>query len=246
MLERNVKAFDADVSTNQGYLYTNTTKLSSFLSNQRISKEIIQGLDVADKTILDVGCGDGTYTLELLASRPCKVVGFDASQSGIEVALVNKSQLALELQPKIDFIHADIYQFVPQEYFDVVVVRGLIHHLYEPEQAIAQISRWGKEIIVVEPNGYNPVLKLIEKLSSYHRQHEEKSYCPHTLKRWFQQQGTEIVEESYIGLVPFFCPEALAKVLKKMEPWVESIPLLRNFACGQFVFKAKVLNTTSG
>ena len=31
---------------------------------------------------------------------------------------------------------------------------------------------------LIEPNGYNPTLKLIERFSRYHREHGEKSYAP--------------------------------------------------------------------
>jgi hypothetical protein len=114
-------------------------------------------------------------------------------------------------------------------------VRGVLHHLYEPERAISRLSKIAKAIIIVEPNGYNPVLKLIERFSAYHREHEEKSYPPHRLDRWFTKFGGRVVESTYAGLVPFFCPEPLAKVLKVVEPIVERVPVARQLGCAVYV-----------
>ena len=94
-----------------------------------------------------------------------------------------------------------------------------------------------KQIIVVEPNGYNPVLKVIEKVSRYHRQHEERSYRPSQLDRWFEDRGGRIESSQYIGLVPMFCPDLFARLCKSVERIVECTPLLRSFCCGQYVQK---------
>ena len=39
-------------------------------------------------------------------------------------------------------------------------------------------------MFVIEPNGYNPVLKVLEKVSRYHIEHEERSFFPATLHAW--------------------------------------------------------------
>ncbi len=42
----------------------------------------------------------------------------------------------------------------------------------------------------------------------------------------------------FLNLVPVFCPDWLARLLKVFEPVVERIPLLRVIACGQYVLRA--------
>ena len=91
------------------------------------------------------------------------------------------------------------------------------------------------EIIVVEPNGYNPILKIIEMVSPYHRKHEEKSYSPRKLDRWFENHGGRIEWSGYIGLVPVFCPDLLARSCKALEPFVERTPVLNRFCCAQYL-----------
>ena len=94
----------------------------------------------------------------------------------------------------------------------------------------------------MEPNGYNPVLKVIEKLSRYHVEHEEKSYSPRRVAAWFERCGARVEAERYIGLVPMFCPDLLARLLKSFEPLVERTPLLRRIACGQYVQRIGVID----
>jgi len=108
------------------------------------------------------------------------------------------------------------------------------------ETAVEKICKKARDIVVVEPNGYNPMLKVIEKTSKYHLEHEEKSYRPGILDAWFIRNGGEIVQSIYVGLVPMFCPDLAARVLKFFEPIVEKTPLLRRLCCGQYVNKIRI------
>jgi hypothetical protein len=76
------------------------------------------------------------------------------------------------------------------------------------------------------------VMKLIEKFSPYHQQHDEKSYPPSSLNRWFRAQGLSVVEQDYFLLVPYFCPTPLAKLLSLAEPTFEALPIVRQICCG--------------
>jgi SAM-dependent methyltransferase len=228
---RNPQTFDRDARSNNGYLYTTNAALSSSLSNRRISEAVAQLVDIRGKRVVDVGCGDGTYTRELLDRGPSFVLGIDAATDAIAIAATksrDESQLA--------FATVDVRNLGSVDgHFDVAVVRGVLHHLDEPEAAVAGILRLADEVIIVEPNGYNPVLKIIEKVSRYHREHEEKSYTAGRLDRWCEDRGAALRRSQFIGLVPFFCPDRIARILKRLEPLVEQTPVLRALCCGQYV-----------
>ena len=229
--ERNIAEFDRDVRAYGGYRYTSGARLSSRLSTRRITDAVLALARPRGKRIVDIGCGDGTYTMELAQAGAREVRGFDASAEAIAVA-----SSRVGAQDNVRFGVLDVYQLeAGGQPYDVAVVRGMLHHLYDAPRAIRRISQIAREIVVVEPNGWNPALKLLEKFSPYHVRHEEKSFAPRQLDRWFAVAGCRLESSAFIGLVPIFCPDALAHVLKAMEPFVENTPLVRAVACGQYV-----------
>lgn len=239
--ERNVARFERDVESHAGYLYTGD-KLSCRLSNRRMTEAILALARPAGRRVLDVGCGDGTYTLELALAGAREVVGIDAA----EAAVARARERAQDL-PNVRFEVADVTVFEPREpRFDVAVVRGILHHLYDAEAAIDRICRSARRVVVVEPNGYNPVLKVLERVSPYHREHEEKSYAPRRLDRWFEARGGRVERSLYVGLVPMFCPDWMARGCKRLEPWVERTPGLRALCCGQYIQDVRLENADRG
>ena len=231
--KKTVRQFNRDVEVNIGYLYTTAAKLSSRLANLRLSEAVEHITNLAGKRVIDVGCGDGTYTLELLTARPRYVLGVDAAEAAVNCA--KQKSVGFD---HIEFRMMDIYDLDSLgERFDVAVVRGMLHHLYDAKKAITILSKIAKEVIFIEPNGCNLILKIIEKTSRYHIEHEEKSYSPRQLDRWFAQNGGRLIRSFYCGLVPFFCPDRVSRMLKMLEPIVERIPFLRQLVCAVYVSK---------
>lgn len=234
--ERNVNEFNRDVLEGNGYQYTDPKRLSSLLANRRISEAILDYGVLKGKRVIDIGCGDGTYSAELARAGAAEVVSVDAAEASVERA----RKMYCDIK-NLRFEVVDIYALEPpQQRYDVAVVRGLLHHLYDVEKAIERICKTAKTIVVLEPNGYNPVLKLLEKYSPYHVKHEEKSYRPADLDRWFENCGGVIERSRFIGLVPMFCPNWMARALKFIEPLVESMPLLRAVGCAQYIQRVRV------
>jgi ubiquinone/menaquinone biosynthesis C-methylase UbiE len=230
--EKNISVFNADIKKHTGYVYTRPGKLSSVLANRKITDAICEMTSFRGKRVIDIGCGDGTYSKELLLAGASEVLGIDAAESAIEKANSRVSGMA-----DIHFEVGNIYQLKVTERYDIAVLRGILHHLNHVKQAISNIVKIADEIIVLEPNGYNPVLKVIEKTSPYHIQHEEKSYYPAKLDHWFESCGCTVVNSSFIGFVPMFCPDFAAKMLKIIEPVIEKLPFVRQLLCGQYLAK---------
>ena len=235
-VKKNVDVFNQDVLQGQGYKYTTNNSLSSQLSNERMTQAIQESTNWHGKSVLDIGCGDGTYTHTLIQMGAAKVLGLDPASAAIE-----KAKESSKDNPRLHFETGNVYQLdALQQRFDIVVLRGVLHHLPNAAGAIQMAAKVADEIVIVEPNGANPVLKCIEKLSSYHRLHEEQSFLPSTIRKWCFNAGLIPAYSRVINLVPFFCPSPLARTLKFFEPLVERMPLLRNIACGQVVIRAAV------
>jgi ubiquinone/menaquinone biosynthesis C-methylase UbiE len=229
-------AFDQDVILNGGYMYTTNALLSSKMANDRLTDATIKIISLKGKRVIDVGCGDGTYTYELYRrSKPKEMVGVDAAKEAIRLA-----QVLYKNHNKLKFYTGDVYRLNRKfENFDVAIVRGVIHHVDFPQKAIASISKIAKRIVILEPNGYNPFLKIVEKISLYHRIHKEKSYPPILLRHWLSKVGFKTKSYSYVGFVPFFCPDGMALFMKKIEKLIEKIYLFSRLFCAVYIVLAK-------
>jgi hypothetical protein len=75
------------------------------------------------------------------------------------------------------------------------------------------------------------LLRALETFNSLGT-HDEKSYWPPTLNRWFEENGFSVVRQIYFGVVPYFCPMPIARTLKSVEPLFEALPLIREITCG--------------
>ena len=187
--KKNTYSFNEDIKSNGKYQYTNFNQYSAYVATKIQSEKLmnlIKERTSKDISILDVGCGDGTFTFEILKEIDSKkIVGFDYAKSAIQVA---NNAVEEENKDKIKFLHGDVYnahKMFKKNSFDVVVIRGVLHHLSRPKQAIKSLKDISDKIIVLEPNGFNPILKIIENTSSYHIQRGEKSYWPPTINKWF-------------------------------------------------------------
>jgi hypothetical protein len=82
------------------------------------------------------------------------------------------------------------------------------------------------------------VLKVLEKVSTYHVEHEEQSFAPTTLRDWCRRAGFASVSVRYLNLVPMFCPDWMARLGRLIGPITERIPLVRQLSCGQCLIVA--------
>ena len=230
----NVEVFDRDAAERSGYVYTSNASLSSRLATQRSHDAIVELADLGGRSVIDVGCGDGYYTLQICDSaKPRAMVAVDAAGQAVAVAKRNRAT-----QP-VEFAIADVHRLpFPDDCFDVALVQSILHHDDDPCDVLREAFRLAPEIVIHEPNGNNLGLKVIERTSRYHRQHGEKSYRPRRMARWVRQAGGEVVALRFAGFVPMFCPDWIARATKRLEPLVESFPFLRSQACAVYVMVA--------
>jgi ubiquinone/menaquinone biosynthesis C-methylase UbiE len=227
--------FNKDVAANGGYVYTTNGRFSSYIANLRQTQAILDIAEFKGKKVIDIGCGDGTYTVELFdKAQTASIVGIDPAEEAIKLA----QEKIMERTVSFEVASAYSLPFASDS-FDIAHMRGVLHHMDKPIEALREALRVASIVVVLEPNGYNPVLKLIEKTSRYHIEHGEKSYAPYNLKRWVTtEMSGRITHSEWIGLVPYFCPDWMAHSLKVVEPLVERIPVINAIGCGNYVFLA--------
>lgn len=210
-------------------------QLSSRLATQRTIDIILETGCFANRSVLDMGCGDGYYTtLFWDKGKPCKMIGIDAAAQAISTANGKKEDRQIEYF--VEDAHALPW---PDNSFDVVMIQSILHHDDHPEDMIREAFRLAPVILIHEPNGNNLGLKIIEKLSPYHRAHGEKSYMSMQFNRWIKENGGERVYRKFAGFVPMFCPDWIARLTKWIERIIENIPVLRDLACSVVVIVAE-------
>ncbi|MVM34748.1 methyltransferase domain-containing protein [Spirosoma sp. HMF4905] len=230
-LKKNVQEFNRNVRENGGFLYTTNAQFSSDVANKRISDEIFKFIKPSYKTLVDIGCGDGMYTNNIKQNFPeLDVHGFDPADSAIQIAKQNYPDVKFET---INLL--DDQLIAPARKYDVAVIRGVLHHLSDQQKAITNAFKLADNLIIMEPNGNNPILKVIERTSQYHIEHEEQSFFEWQLKRWIRNAGGQVTSWSYVGYVPFFFPTGPAKVIYFFQPFLEKIPLLKHIFSAQFI-----------
>ncbi len=91
-------------------------------------------------TVLDVGCGPGTITIDIAARvSPAKVIGIDASDEVIDKA----TELAAERDiDNVEFVVGNAYELdYEDESFDVVHAHQVLQHLSDPVRVLRELRR---------------------------------------------------------------------------------------------------------
>ena len=226
--------FNMDAESNQGYLYSTNASLSSNLANRRLTDITLEALPLTGKSVIDIGCGDGTYTIEVYdRGKVSSMVAGDVADKAIRIARDRSTDRNIQY-------HVNSAYEIPfdRQTFDVAILRGVLHHLDDPIRALKEALRVARMVWVIEPNGYNPGLKFLEKFSRYHIEHQEKSYAPAWLDRWVESLGGRVTKRVWAGFVPMFCPNWMAKTMKFIEPVVEKVPLVNRIGCAVYSFAA--------
>ena len=228
------RPFESDIDAFGRYQYTGSDRISTVRANRRFSDMILSATDMRGRRVVDVGCGDGTYTALLgHESGAASVLGIDPAQAAVTVARSRPAPAT------VSFRHGTAATLIAEgAVFDVAVYRGVIHHVADPAGEIQAALRLAPTVIFLEPNGMNPVLKLLERFSTYHREHDERSYVASTYRHWIESGGGRVRSSTYFGLVPHFSPQWLARTGAVLEPVIERIPGLRVVACGQLLVVA--------
>jgi SAM-dependent methyltransferase len=226
--------FNRDVETKGGYIYALDDKLSSRLATERWLQLMLAMTHLKGRSVTDIGCGDGTFTVRYWDRGEPRIM------SALDPAIKALIAGAAKAQGRpILFVAADGHHLpYADDAFDVAILQAILHHDSDPQATIREAFRVAREIIVLEPNGYSPILKVMERLSDYHRQHEERSYTSARLGQWVEDAGGRVIKGKFGIAVPMFCPDWLARPLKLIEPAIEALPFVNRLLCAVYVFHA--------
>ncbi|MCJ7773764.1 MAG: class I SAM-dependent methyltransferase, partial [Desulfobacterales bacterium] len=95
------------------------------------------------QSVLDIGCGNGALTYNIAKKTSGRVIGIDYSDHNLQIARRE------DHAPNIDYIHGDIYELLPKEHFDVVVLSNVLEHLLDRVGILQQIIKTNTPKIIL-------------------------------------------------------------------------------------------------
>lgn len=161
---------------------------------------------VAGATLLDVGCGPGTITIDMAARvAPGTVIGIDAGADVIEKATAAGAASGLD---NVSFAVGNCYSLdFPDDSFDIVHAHQVLQHLTDPVAALKEMRRVVKPggVVAVRDADYHgmfwapqlPVLdRWMEIYQGVARANDAEPDAGRFLLGWAQEVGFESITPS--------------------------------------------------
>jgi ubiquinone/menaquinone biosynthesis C-methylase UbiE len=102
---------------------------------------------VEGRRFLDVGCGNGLYSVELGKKGAARVVGLDISPVMIERCL--QSALKEGLADCVSFIQTDLLEYEPDSSFDVSYGIGLFDYISDPLPVLRKMREVTRDKVIL-------------------------------------------------------------------------------------------------
>ena len=233
-----------------------------------LSKKVARlnkSLFLADKRVLDCGCGPGDYLIHFLLSR---VDAFGIEYDDDKVAQFRQNYPSY--QDRISRGDLEDIQY-PNQSFDLALFNEVLEHVPDDAKAIGEAFRVlkpGGFLAIFSPNRYFPFeshtvkLKLgISKLcrfippsfrtflaclARYFFSYWARNYWPAELQKMVRSKGFHIIETDFIWQtfenISGQQPKGIAKVLpmlRKISNLMEKTPILRSFGITQYILAQK-------
>jgi 2-polyprenyl-3-methyl-5-hydroxy-6-metoxy-1,4-benzoquinol methylase len=201
--------------------------------------------EVRGLRILDYGCGFGALGM-YLSSCGGHVWGFDLSHEATDIA--NETARRYGLSAKFEPMDAENLTY-PDDFFDLVVGFGVLHHVIKYPHASAglrRVMRPGGRAVFVETLWDNPLINLVRRFTlaeddagdahltdrnirefaeNFHEIHLEKRHLLYMLKRLVTPPERNLQNE--------IRPRPFLKVVKRLDEKL-LIPPMRRY-CGEVI-----------
>ena len=119
--------------------------------------------DVTGKSLLDIGCGSGIYSIEFAKRGARHVTGLDFSEPMLELA--REGARKADVDAKIEFVRGD---FVSHDFgattFDTSIAMGVFDYLEDPGPFLAKMSKLTRGKVIASFPQYSLVRGTARRL----------------------------------------------------------------------------------
>lgn len=167
--------------------------------------------------ILDYGCGNGSFSIELSAS------GFKGFLFGLDVSFECLKE-ATKNTSKILFIHFDGFKIpLKEEAFDYVLLVNVLHHIqpHKRQEVLSKVTcllKKGGKLVIYEHNPLNPITNFAFKHNLIDKNAKMLSFCE--AKNLTLLSNLRIIKRGFIVFFP-----RILKIFRFFEPYLSFLPL---------------------
>ncbi|TZF90859.1 class I SAM-dependent methyltransferase [Cognatilysobacter lacus] len=196
-------------------------------------------LDI-DSSVLDFGCGTGTFLSRLIRRHDLDVaVGVDISATML--ALATERDVLLESR----LVRIDGHRLPFRDAsFDVVTTAAVLQYLVDDVDLCAVLAEFRR---VLKPRGRVVAIEQVRRVDYYDTANRKRQRAPSSMKQCFRSAGFELVAQPQIrrghfplvyairyGLVPARCLPTVARWERRL--WANAPLPMRDYADVAFVF----------
>ena len=151
MSKREVAEFFDSYSGQFNAIYGNKDSLLSGPVNRLFRKSMRMRFEytmrgcqpVEGKSVVDIGCGPGHYSIRLAEMGARSILGLDFAPGMIEIANENAAHAGVE--SRCQFVYGDFLQYPFNCTFDYAVVMGFMDYVERPAKVIENVLRVTKD-----------------------------------------------------------------------------------------------------
>jgi SAM-dependent methyltransferase len=144
MTSHTAQFFDA-YATDFDSIYGNDNRLFERIANRlfrramlvRYQKTLAGCLPAEGRTIIDIGCGPGHYSIALARAGAEKILGLDFAAGMLKIA--RERAAALGLGQRCSFVLGDFLTYPISERFDYAIVMGFMDYVRDPRPVIDRV-----------------------------------------------------------------------------------------------------------
>lgn len=188
-------------------------------SSQRFYEDWLRS-HVAGRRVLDFGCGDGYYTLQI-ARAGGRVTGIDISDVSIENCRRDAAAAGLDAE----FVVGDGESLdIPDRTFDIVAEAGVLHHI-DFERVVAEFARVltdDGQAICYEALGHNLAIQAYRRLTPHLRTRYETEHILRVdnleiARKYFRRVDVRFFQLAALAAVPLRKTPLFRPVLRALD-----------------------------